>query len=243
MSKIKYITEELINERLEAKGFGEKQSENEEVVRQNVLNHYGVELTDNWTSKVEYYMYEETTKDGYTVYVATNNTNNISVCEDIYYYNNDLDEKLEEQIKYSNGDEDNPEIIYVDDLNQDFIDRAVENLFIYLAEKFEEEVVDELLNEGYNHKVVTPINALQYIEMISQDYQFDKDSKDYYGFINITVDNDYKWLNYATQVTKDRDRYEIVANHYGLTIDRVVSLSIDKVVKGELIFKELKDED
>ena len=239
----KLITDELINERLEAKGFGEKQSENEEVVRQNVLNHYGVELTDSWTSKVEYYMYEETTKDGYTVYVATNNTNNISVCEDIYYYNNDLDEKLEEQIKYSNGDEDNPEIIYVDDLNQDFIDRAVENLFIYLAEKFEEEVVDELLNEGYNHKVVTPINALQYIEMISQDYQFDKDSKDYYGFINITVDNDYKWLNYATQVTKDRDRYEIVANHYGLSIDRVVSLSIDKVVKGELIFKELKDED
>ena len=239
----KLITDELINERLEAKGFGEKQSENEEVVRQNVLNHYGVELTDNWTSKVEYYMYEETTKDGYTVYVATNNTNNISVCEDIYYYNNDLDEKLEEQIKYSNGDEDNPEIIYVDDLNQDFIDRAVENLFIYLAEKFEEEVVDELLNEGYNHKVVTPINALQYIEMISQDYQFDKDSKDYYEFINITVDNDYKWLNYATQVTKDRDRYEIVANHYGLSIDRVVSLSIDKVVKGELIFKELKDED
>ena len=239
----KLITDELINERLEAKGFGEKQSENEEVVRQNVLNHYGVELTDNWTSKVEYYMYEETTKDGYTVYVATNNTNNISVCEDIYYYNNDLDEKLEEQIKYSNGDEDNPEIIYVDDLNQDFIDRAVENLFIYLAEKFEEDVVDELFNEGYNHKVVTPINALQYIEMISQDYQFDKDSKDYYGFINITVDNDYKWLNYATQVTKDRDRYEIVANHYGLSIDRVVSLGIDRVVKGELIFKELKDED
>ena len=231
----KLITDELINKRLEAKGFGEKQSENEEVVRQNVLNHYGVELTDSWTSKVEYYMYEETTKDGYTVYVATNNTNNISVCEDIYYYNSDLDEKLEEQIKYSNGDEDNPEIIYVDDLNQDFIDRAIENLFIYLAEKFEEEVVDELLNEGYNHKVVTPINALQYIEMISQDYQFDKDSKDYYGFINITVDNDYKWLNYATQVTKDRDRYEIVANHYGLTIDRAV--------KGELIFKELKDED
>ena len=45
MNKIKYITEELINERLEAKGFGEKQSENEEVAKQNVLNYYGVELT------------------------------------------------------------------------------------------------------------------------------------------------------------------------------------------------------
>ena len=230
----KLITDELINKRLEAKGFGEKQSENEEVVRQNVLNHYGVELTDSWTSKVEYYMYEETTKDGYTVYVATNNTNNISVCEDIYYYNSDLDEKLEEQIKYSNGDEDNPEIIYVDDLNQDFIDRAIENLFIYLAEKFEEEVVDELLNEGYNHKVVTPINPLHYIEMISQDIQFDKDNEHYLGFINITVDDTYKWSSYATQVIKDRSRYEIIANHYGLTIERAV--------QSELIFNKLENE-
>ena len=152
MNKTKYITEELINERLEAKGFGEKQSENEEVARQNVLNHYGVELTDNWTSKAEYYMYEETTKDGYTVYVATNDTDNISVCEDIYYYDSDFSDVLEEAIKYSNGDEDYPEIIYVDDLYQNFIDFAIENLFIYLAEKFEEEVINELIEKGYEQQ-------------------------------------------------------------------------------------------
>jgi len=148
----KYITEELINERLEAKGFGEKQSNNEQTPMDNVLKHYGVELTDNFTAKAEYYIYEETTADGYSVYVATDNVGSISVCEDIYYYDSDLDEKLEEQITYSNGDEDNPEIIYVDDLHQDFIDRAIESLFIYLAEKFEEEVIEELLNEGYEYK-------------------------------------------------------------------------------------------
>ena len=145
----KLITDELINERLEAKGFGEKQSENEDVAKQNVLDHYGVELTDNWTAKAEFYIYEETTKDGYTVYVATNDTDSISVCEDIYYYDGDLSDVLEEQIKYSNGDEDYREVIYVDDLYQDFIDQAIENLFIYLAEKFEEEVVTELIDEGY----------------------------------------------------------------------------------------------
>ncbi len=149
MNKTKYITEELINERLEAKGFGEKQSNNEEVAKQNVLDHYGVELTDNWTAKAEFYIYEETTKDGYTVYVATNDTDSISVCEDIYYYDGDLSDVLEEQIKYSSGDEDYREVIYVDDLYQDFIDQAIENLFIYLAEKFEEEVIDELIDEGY----------------------------------------------------------------------------------------------
>ena len=152
MSKIKYITDELINERLEAKGFGEKQQADDEAARQNVLNHYSVELTSDWTEKAEYYIYEESTSDGYSVYVATDDTSSISVCEDIHYYDHDLSDKLEEQIKYSNGDEDYPEIIYVDDLYQDFIDGAIESLFIYLCEKFEEEVIEELLNEGYEHK-------------------------------------------------------------------------------------------
>ncbi len=150
MSKL--ITEELINERLEAKGFGEKQQQDDDAARKNVLNHYGVELTSDWTEKAEYYIYEESTSDGYSVYVATDDTSSISVCEDINLYDHDLSDKLEEQIKYSNGDEDYPEIIYVDDLYQDFIDQAIENLFIYLSEKFEEEVIDELLSEGYEHK-------------------------------------------------------------------------------------------
>lgn len=149
MNKTKYITEELINERLEAKGFGDKQSNNEDVAKRNVLKHYGIELTDNFTEKAEYYIYEESTSDGYSVYVCTGDTSSISICEEVYYYDSDLSDKLEEQIKYSNGCEDYPEIIYVDDLFQNFIDQAIENLFIYLAEKFEEEVIDELEDEGY----------------------------------------------------------------------------------------------
>lgn len=150
MSKL--ITEELINERLEDKGFGEKQEVDDEAARQNVLNHYNVELTSDWTEKAEYYIYEESTSDGYSVYVATDDTSSISVCEDIHMYDHDLSDILGEQIKFSNGDEDYPEIIYLDDLYQDFIDQAIENLFIYLSEKFEEEVIDELLSKGYEHK-------------------------------------------------------------------------------------------
>ena len=148
----KYITDELINERLEARGFGEKQTENDEVARENVLNHYGVELTSEYTNSASYYIYEETTADGYSVYVATDDTNNISVCEDIYYYDSNLADTLEEQIKNSNGDEDFPEIIYVDDLYQDFIDGVIENLFIYLSEMLEEEIINELIDEGYEQQ-------------------------------------------------------------------------------------------
>lgn len=148
MSK-KLITDELINERLEAKGFGEKQSEDEDLAKESVLKHFGVEFTDDYSSSADFYIYEESTADGYSVFIATYDQNRINVNENVYYYDSDLGDALEEHIRYSNGDKDNPEIIYVDDLYQQFIDDAIEQLFVYLAERFEEEVIDELKDGGY----------------------------------------------------------------------------------------------
>ena len=147
MSK-KLITDELINERLEAKGFGEKQINDEDLARESVLKHFSVELTDGYGS-ADFYIYEESTADGYSVFVATYDQNSVNINENVYYYDSDLGDALEEHIRYSNGDEDYPEIIYVDDLHQQFIDDAIVQLFEYLAERFEEEVIDELKDEGY----------------------------------------------------------------------------------------------
>jgi len=153
MSK-KLITDELINERLEAKGFGEKQINDEDLARESVLKHYGVEFTDDYSSSADFYIYEESTADGYSVFIATHDQNSVNVNENVYYYENDLSDALEEYMKYySNGDEDNPDIIYVDDLHQQFIDDAIVQLFEYLAERFEEEVIDELKDVGYVYEV------------------------------------------------------------------------------------------
>ena len=148
MSK-KLITDELINERLEAKGFGNKQSEDEDLAKESVLKHFNLEFTDNYSDNADFYIYEETTADGYSVFVATHDQSHVNVNENVYYYDTYVGDALEELIKYSNGDEDNPEIIYVDDLHQQFIDDAIVVLFEYLAERFEEEVIDELKDEGY----------------------------------------------------------------------------------------------
>jgi hypothetical protein len=148
MSK-KLITDELINERLEAKGFGEKQINDEDLAKEAVLKHFGVEFTDDYSSDADFYIYEESTADGYSVFIATHNQNSVNVNENVYYYDSDLGDALEEHIRYSNGDEENPEVIYVDDLHQQFIDDAIMQLFEYLAERFEEEVIDELKDEGY----------------------------------------------------------------------------------------------
>ena len=147
----KLITDELINKRLEAKGFGEKQINDEDLAKESVLNYYNVELTDDYSSSADFYIYEESTADGYSVFIATYDQDRVNVNENVHYYDSDLGDALEEHIKYSNGDEENPEIIYVDDLHQQFIDDAIVQLFEYLAERFEEEVIDELKNEGYEY--------------------------------------------------------------------------------------------
>ena len=166
MSK-KLITDELINKRLEARGFGEKQSEDEDLAKEAVLKHFGVEFTDDYTSDADFYVYEESTADGYSVFIATHNQNSVNVNENVYYYDSDLGDALEEHIKYSNGDEDNPEIIYVDDLHQQFIYDAIEQLFVYLAERFEEEVINELKDEGYVYDEPTPKTTAELINEVN----------------------------------------------------------------------------
>jgi len=218
----KFITEELITLRMTEKGWIE--GCDDEHARKQVLEHYECEVTDQWQNP-DFSIYEESTADGYSIWIATDDDKHINVNEDVYYYENELNDVLYDAIPDYNR-------IYCD--NYDFVEDAITRHYEDLLCRMEEEVVDELLNEGYAHKIANPINALQYIEMISQDDQFLGSKEIYDGFINITVDHEYKWLNYATQVIKDRNRYEIIANHYGLTIERAV--------KGELIFKALKNE-
>jgi len=221
--KNKFITDALITQRMADKGWIE--GCDDEHAKNQVLAHYDCEVTDQWQNP-DFSIYEESTSDGYSVWIASADTNRININEDVYYYDGDLPDVLYEAIPDYNR-------IYCDceDIIEDAITRHYEDLLC----RIEDEIIDELIDEGYNHKVVNPINTLQYIEMISQDDQFNKDlPKLYIGHINITVDEEYKYLNYASQIIKDRNRYEIVANHYGLTITRAV--------KGEVIFKELKNE-
>lgn len=218
----KFITDQVITSKMAEKGWIE--GCDDEHARKQVLERYDCEITDQWQNP-DFSIYEESTADGYSIWIATNDDKHINVNEDVYYYENELNDVLYDAIPDYNR-------IYCD--NYSFVEDAITRHYEDLLCRIEEEIVDELLNEGYTHKIATPINALQYIEMISQDDQFLGSKEIYDGFINITVDHEYKWLNYATQVIKDRNRYEIIANHYGLTIERAV--------KGELIFKALKNE-
>lgn len=221
--KNKFITDELITQRMESKGWIE--GCDDEHARKQVLEYFDCEITDQWQNP-DFSIYEESTADGYSVWIATDDDKRINVNEDVYYYDGELPDVLYEAIPEYNR-------IYCDD--EHVIEDAITRHYEYLLCRIEDEVVDELLDEGYNHKVANPVNALQWLEMISQDDQFIKDSKEIYdGVVNIDTTEGYKYEKFAYEVRQDLSRYQIVANHYGI--------KITPVTDDETIFVKLKDE-
>jgi len=220
--KNKFITDELITQRMTEKGWIE--GCDDEHARKQVLEHYECEITDQWQNP-DFSIYEESTADGYSVWIATDDDKHINVNEDVYYYENELHDVLYDAIPDYNN-------IYCD--NYDFVEDAITRHYEDLLCRIEDQIVDELLDEGYNHKVANPVNALQWLEMISQDDQFIKDSKEIYdGVVNIDTTEGYKYEKFAYEVRQDLLRYQIVANHYGI--------KITPVTDDETIFVKLKD--
>ena len=68
-----------------------------------VKKYYGVKIDDNAYDSADVYAYEETTADGYSLYVVTHDMRSICISEDVYYYDSDVAEAIMESIRYSNG--------------------------------------------------------------------------------------------------------------------------------------------
>ena len=142
---IKIITEELIDERLKAKGV-KFDLEHDEALKV-IQNHFEFELTDDWNGTPDYSIYTETTADGYEVWVATNGDGrNICINEDIHYYENDLSDRLVEAMTDYN------ELIYVDDLEAYYVQDAVTEVYDSYVNDIKEEVENELIEEGYEYE-------------------------------------------------------------------------------------------
>ena len=143
--KKKLLTEELIDERLEAHGV--KFDIDHDEALKVVQKHYDFELTDNWNGTPDFSIYAETTADGYEVWVATSGDGrNVSINEDVHYYENDLSQKLVEAMTDYN------ELIYVDDLESYYVQDAVTEAYDSYVNDMKEEVENELIEEGYEYE-------------------------------------------------------------------------------------------
>jgi len=114
---------------------------------------------------VDCMIYNESSADGYDLYICTNDSRTPSICEDVHYYDHGLADAFEEQIRY--GDK----TFYIcDGVYEDcyFNDKLVE-LF---AENVEEIVKDAELG-------LTDIDiTLKEINLLKEEYELEDEEAD-----------------------------------------------------------------
>ena len=98
-------------------------------------NYFNFKLTDDWGLQ-DFYIYEESTADGYSIYIATHDINNICVNENVYYKVRGLKDALIDHI--IDGSSLNETIIYVDDLDAYYIEEAINELKHLMEERIKE---------------------------------------------------------------------------------------------------------
>jgi len=89
---------------------------------------FNFKLTDDYR-RPDYAIYSQTTADGYEVFVAHEPDSQLNIEDDVFYYDSDLSERLEWVIR-DNGypDEIKEYVIYVDDLDYEWIEYAIDEI-------------------------------------------------------------------------------------------------------------------
>ena len=122
-------------------------------------DYMGVNIsTDiNDFDNVDCMIYNESTADGYDVWVVTNDSRNVSVCEDVYYYDHDLADAFEEQIRYGDKTFYICEYIYDDCyLNDKLLELFAEN-------------VEDIISDAENGSSDTDI-TLKEINLLKEEH-------------------------------------------------------------------------
>jgi len=89
---------------------------------------YNFKLTDVWTEEADFYIYAESTADGYEIFVATQTPVSLNICEDVHYYDSDLSDVLLDLIV---SNEEQSLLIYVEDVDALYVQDTMEELKNY----------------------------------------------------------------------------------------------------------------
>ncbi|MCP3696985.1 MAG: hypothetical protein GY920_00220 [Aliivibrio sp.] len=139
---MKLLTEEMVQDALKKLGFSKEQiSEQDGDFTQLVLDHYGARVDDHWADQ-NLYVYEESTRDGYSVWICTHNPNSINIAEDVYYSEHNTYIVSEVQDAIRNGLS-----IYCDD--EATINDAIEDMCQTVYDDVRADVEMEFHDKGY----------------------------------------------------------------------------------------------
>ena len=111
-----------------------------------VTDHLGLSISHDIADfdNVDCHLYNESSADGYDLYICTNDTRHVSICENVYYYDHDMADAFEQQVRW--GDR----TFYIDDcIYEDcYIDDKLVELFVDNVEDIiEDDELDLTLGE------------------------------------------------------------------------------------------------
>ena len=142
----KTLTDKLITDELEAKGYLEYHDMDENKAWDLLKEHFHCNVTESFHHGIkDFYCYTENTADGYELWIATNNIDSPCISEDVYYYTNQIADVIVEAIV-------NGEDMYIDDLASHYFMDAIEKAYVEMVNNIKEEIENELIEQGYEYE-------------------------------------------------------------------------------------------
>jgi len=118
-----------------------KQTENIMKNLEKVQNHFNFKFIEEWTDGLDFFIYEESTADGYSVHIATEDPHNIIISEDVYYYDSDLTETFIEAVENNTAEMETLEI-YIEDDEGYWLEEAIDALSLTINNELETETYE-----------------------------------------------------------------------------------------------------
>ena len=115
-----------------------------------VLDYLSTSMEHDNFNRGDFKVYSETTADGYEVYVATHDDQNVNIQDDVYYYDSDLADVIMEKLEdhYSVYiDEYLYEDIYMDDAFEEYFNENIEDIVNDIPDSFTKEELTFVKNE------------------------------------------------------------------------------------------------
>ena len=144
--QVKEITGEIISQELFNRDVLADYYDNPEKGYAQMQIYFGFELVEDDAYRRDFVIYQEDTADGYEVWIAHEPNNRIDISSDVYYYNYDLSDVLMESAQETHID-----TIYVDDIEAQYVEYALESLYQIMKDKITEDIIETLTEKGFEY--------------------------------------------------------------------------------------------
>ena len=138
------LDEELVRQLLSEDNVTEADDTNPDIMMERIKGHVDFTITDGWEKNADIMFYTETPSDGYEVWIATDDDRHPSINEDVYYYESDWLEKMEDAMTDGST-------IYFQDLENDNYEfqEVVYNVYEEYYNDKRQELIEKLIDDGY----------------------------------------------------------------------------------------------